>query len=143
MWNFSDEIKSIDGAGCKLGMDCKKCHGWMELRYHPTKFSLKASKSSMKKEEIQFAENYIQKKLIGSHYTENNRSNAVVSYQLKNGYKGAPFFKNDRCSEYSAKTKAKSINIESDKSNDGSQIKDPTRNNAQHFTSPNFSFLEL
>jgi hypothetical protein len=99
---------------------------------------------SLKKEEIEFAEkNFIQKKLIGSNYTEANKTNAAVSYQLKNGYKGAPFFKNDRCSEYSAKTKAKSINIGSDKSNDGSSIKDPTRNNAELFTSPNFSFLEL
>lgn len=69
MWNFSDEIKSIDVAGCKLGMNCKKCHGWMELRYHPTKYNFKSNKNPMKKEEIEVAENFLQKKLIGSNYT--------------------------------------------------------------------------
>jgi hypothetical protein len=49
-WNFSDDIKSIEGAGCKFGMDCKRCHGWMEQRYHPSKYSSKGSKS-LKKEE--------------------------------------------------------------------------------------------
>jgi len=47
---------------------------------------------------------------------------------LKNNYsKGTPFFKNDKSSEYSAKTKAKSNNIESDKSNDGSSTKGPVK----------------
>jgi len=44
---------------------------------------------------------------------------------LKNNYsKGTPFFKNDKCSEYSVKTKAKSSNFESDKSIDGSSNKE-------------------
>ena len=43
---------------------------------------------------------------------------------LKSTYtKGTPFFKNDKSSEYSVKTKAKSSNFESDKSVDGSSTK--------------------
>lgn len=37
-WNFEDELKSIDDSGCKAGMNCDKCHGWMEQRYHPQIF---------------------------------------------------------------------------------------------------------
>jgi hypothetical protein len=44
---------------------------------------------------------------------------------LKNNFsKGTPFFKHDKISEYSAKTKAKTNIIESDKSIDGSSNRD-------------------
>jgi hypothetical protein len=49
---------------------------------------------------------------------------------LKSNYtKGTPFFKNDKYSEYSAKTKARSNNIESDKSIDGSSSKEVQKSN--------------
>lgn len=59
---------------------------------------------------------------------------------LKSNYsKGTPFFKNDKYSEYSAKTKARSNNIESDKSNDGSSNKEIQKPNDQKVLPPSFS----
>lgn len=58
---------------------------------------------------------------------------------LKTNYnKGTPFFKNDKYSEYSAKTKARSNNFESDKSIDGSSMKDSKANDAKKLY-PTFS----
>lgn len=28
-WNFEEELKSLEDSGCKAGMECDKCHGWM------------------------------------------------------------------------------------------------------------------
>lgn len=46
-WNFSDEIKSIEEAGCEKGMKCNKCHGWMEYRYHPNIYKKNSKKASV------------------------------------------------------------------------------------------------
>lgn len=63
---------------------------------------------------------------------------------LKTNYnKGTPFFKNDKYSEYSAKTKAKSNNIESDKSIDGSSNKDFPKANDPKQIQPTFSNIFL
>ncbi len=59
---------------------------------------------------------------------------------MKTNYnKGTPFFKNDKYSEYSAKTKARSNNIESDKSIDGSSIKESSKANDSKKPHPQLS----
>lgn len=40
-WNVSSEISSYAQGGCPLNVDCKKCHGWKELEYHPASYKTK------------------------------------------------------------------------------------------------------
>ena len=105
----------------------------MEQRYHPSKYSIKKSKS-LKKEDIEVAENFVSKKLPdfnlhSGEYKAKGKGNTNPQIMKNNYSKGTPFFKNDKYSEYSAKTKARSNNIESDKSIDGSSNKDPLKTN--------------
>lgn len=98
----------------------------MEQRYHPLKYNPKRSKS-LKKEDFQAAETIVNKKLtslnLPSEFKGKGKGNTNPQILKSNYSKGTPFFKNDKYSEYSAKTKARSNNIESDKSIDGSSNK--------------------
>ena len=85
----------------------------MEQRYHPLKYNSKRSRSQ-KKEGLQAAEIIVNKKIsyINSNDFKTKGKGNTNPQLLKNNYsKGTPFFKNDKYSEYSAKTKAKSNNI--------------------------------
>ena len=102
----------------------------MEQRYHPSKYSTKKS-HSLKKEDIEVAENIVNKKIseftLTNEFKPKGKGNSNPPIMKKNYSKGTPFFKNDKSSEYSVKTKAKSRDIESDKSIDGSSNKDPVK----------------
>lgn len=132
-WKFSEDIKSIEGGGCKAEMNCKKCHGWMEQRYHPSVYNVKRNKS-LKKEDIEVAENIVKQKLselnIPNDFKGKNKNLVNPNVFKSNFSKGTPFFKNDKYSDYSsAKTKARTNVIESDKSIDGSSNKDAIKTN--------------
>jgi hypothetical protein len=34
-WNKNKIIESLEYCGCEKRMDCNKCHGWFENKYHP------------------------------------------------------------------------------------------------------------
>ena len=52
-WDFQNKIESIEASECPAGMNCNKCHGWMEHRYHPSIFKQKNQfKPVTKKEEL-------------------------------------------------------------------------------------------
>jgi hypothetical protein len=34
-WNKNKIIESLEYCGCEKRMDCSKCHGWFENKYHP------------------------------------------------------------------------------------------------------------
>lgn len=34
-WNKNKIIESLDYCGCEKKMECNKCHGWFENKYHP------------------------------------------------------------------------------------------------------------
>ncbi|MCB0369774.1 MAG: hypothetical protein KDD45_10135 [Bdellovibrionales bacterium] len=76
-------------------MNCKKCHGWMEHRFHPLIYKQRASsKPTTKKED------FIEKKLINPLKKEkestigNYISKEVESSRAIYSSHGAPFFKN-------------------------------------------------
>ena len=77
------------------------------------KYNSKRSRSQ-KKEVLQAAEIIVNKKLsymVSNDFKNKGKGNSNPQI-LKNKFsKGTPFFKNDKYSEYSAKTKAKSNNI--------------------------------
>lgn len=59
-WNFEEELKSLEDSGCKAGMECDKCHGWMQQRYHPQLFK------KPKPTELKDANLIIEKKIINT-----------------------------------------------------------------------------
>ncbi len=83
----------------------------MEQRYHPSKYNTKLSKS-LKKENLEVPDI---KKLIDlnrmADFKPKGKGNTNPQILKSNYSKGTPFFKNDKCSEYSAKTKARSNHI--------------------------------
>ena len=87
----------------------------MEQRYHPSKYSNTKRSKSLKKQDIEAAETIFNKKLtdlnILNDYKGKGKGNTNPQILKTNYTKGTPFFKNDKCSEYSAKTKAKSNNM--------------------------------
>jgi hypothetical protein len=127
-----------------MGMECKKCHGWMEQRFHPSKYPVKKNKS-LKKEEIEVAESIVNMKIqsfnLSNDYKPKGKGNTNPQILKSNYAKGTPFFKNDKCSEYSVKTKAKSSNFESDKSVDGNSSKGPMKTTESKFNPPALSTL--
>ena len=40
-WDMKKMINSYEEDGCAKGIDCKKCHGWKELEYHPNVYRTK------------------------------------------------------------------------------------------------------
>ena len=90
-------------------MNCDKSHGWMEPKYHPTVY-IKKRKESDK----DFIKSIVETK------------EGIVCAKISNKYQiGSPFFPVEReGSEASKKTKAKTINNTSDRSNDGSSVRD-------------------
>ncbi len=34
-WNKNKIIESLEYCGCEKKMECNKCHGWFENKYHP------------------------------------------------------------------------------------------------------------
>ena len=119
----------MEEAGCKAGLACNKCHGWMELRYHPQTYGKK--KGYVGKNEA------LEKKLIHRDNSVKSRKNNIECIANKeieikelemgsrpnNKYAiGAPYFKSERePSEGSKRTKAKTGNVGSEPScNDSS-----------------------
>jgi hypothetical protein len=118
-WCFTLKIESIEEGGCKAGMACNKCHGWMEQRYHPQLFPPKKAKGYLPREDM------IEKKLNYSKKAskKGEKNIEAIAYKEIEAAKpakfavGAPFFKSDReNSSASKKTKAKTGNVGSDKS---------------------------
>lgn len=67
-WCFTVKIESIEEGGCKAGMACNKCHGWMEQRYHPQLYPpKKGGKNYINKDEM------IEKKLAYSKKTSSKQ----------------------------------------------------------------------
>lgn len=101
-WDFVNKIESIEASECPAGMNCNKCHGWMEHRYHPQIYKhnkIPVVKNS-KKEEI------IEKKLIKENVVKKEKESTIEPYINKEVESnkviysvGAPFFKNEKESE--------------------------------------------
>ena len=84
----------------------------MEQRYHPSKYTTKRNSSvPLKKEGIEVAQSIVSKKIpdynLFSEFKIKGKGNINPQILKTNYSKGTPFFKNDKASEYSAKTKAK------------------------------------
>jgi hypothetical protein len=98
-WDFLNKIESIEASDCPAGMNCGKCHGWMEHRYHPQIYKSKnpPSRNPAKKEEI------IEKKLNNPPKKEKEKESnieAIISKEVETSKAiysvGAPFFKNEK-----------------------------------------------
>lgn len=129
-WDFSSKIESIEEAGCRAGMGCGKCHGWMEQRYHPQVFgrrncqplekklfcSREGSRRSRENGRIEAIA------LRGVAQREQKEQKEQEHLERKQKYAvGAPFFKSEReASQGSKKTKARTGQVGSDRSCDGS-----------------------
>lgn len=50
-WNKNKIIESLEYCGCEKKMDCNKCHGWFENKYHPDNL-LKSSDPDDEKNKI-------------------------------------------------------------------------------------------
>jgi hypothetical protein len=50
-WNKNKIIESLEYCGCEKKMDCNKCHGWFENKYHPDNL-LKSSDTDDEKNKI-------------------------------------------------------------------------------------------
>jgi hypothetical protein len=46
------KIESIEEGGCKAGMACNRCHGWMEQRFHPQVYLPKKGKGYLPREDM-------------------------------------------------------------------------------------------
>ena len=79
-------------------MNCNKCHGWMEHRYHPLIYKPKMAPRSNKKDEI------LEKKLSNPvKKGEKEKESSIEPYISKEVETnkaiysvGAPFFKNEK-----------------------------------------------
>ena len=93
-WNFDEELKSLEESGCKLGMNCDKCHGWMEQRYHPQVYK-KGKQNSTDMMQV------LEKKLKKDKPSMSNRLSQVVEEKRLENCKGhihsvgIPFFKKE------------------------------------------------
>jgi hypothetical protein len=89
-------------------MNCEKSHGWMEPKYHPSVY-LKKRKESDKD---------LYKNIVES-------KEGIICKPISKHQIGSPFFQVDReNSDGSKRTKAKTFNNTSDRSNDGSSVRD-------------------
>lgn len=96
-WSFDESLKSIDDSGCKAGMNCDKCHGWMEQRYHPKVY--KKQKNDIK-EVISVIDKKLNKESKDktvpqsriSHFVE-AKCNESAKINQSSHHVGAPFFK--------------------------------------------------
>ena len=116
----------------------------MEQRYHQSKYPVKKT-LSLKKQDIEVAENIVSKKIhnfnLSTDFKSKGKGNTNPQILKSNYTKGTPFFKNDKSSEHSVKTKAKSSNIESDKSIDGNSSKGPMKSFCAKEVTPALSTL--
>ena len=77
-WDFQNKIESIEASECPAGMNCNKCHGWMEHRYHPSIFKQKNQfKPVTKKEEL------IEKKLTSQTKKQKEKESNIESIITK------------------------------------------------------------
>lgn len=112
-WKTADNVKSIEEAGCKEMMACKKCHGRKEFEYHPSNYRVKNEKylefpgfsmeTVIHKLESRRDEANYEGEKRGEPVTPNH--NLVSSgHRPKNTQIGAPFFQNQETRSVSSKT---------------------------------------